>query len=533
MPIVVGQWLSTQFSGQFIDLPLHSVLETVGGTTAIIIAIIFYIKFQYKKLLSHFNWSGGALLVMGILDIFHAAMLPGELFVWLHSVAVFFGGIFFTLVWLPTKRVSQQTYQLLPTLFITFAIVFALGSILFSSHLPTMLNPDKSFTQVANLLNVVGGIGFFLAALKFLINYVRTKDNNDLLFAGHTMLFGIAGVLFVSSVVWDIQWWLWHILRLSAYAIAFYFLYKEYRVELDEVEASHKKIRQSLAIIDEHVITSSTDPQGVIEEASQAFCAISGYTKEELIGKPHSIVRHPDTPKALYEELWQTIKQGKTWHGEIQNRHKNGTAYWVSVTISPEFDEEGKIARFTAIRYDITDRKKVEQLSITDELTQLYNRRYFNQIVEKEIFRAQRANSYLGLLSLDIDYFKYYNDTYGHQQGDEVLKAIAHVLLHSAKRASDFAFRLGGEEFAILFSGEDQEHAVMFANSILHAIEQLNIDHQGSKVASVVTASIGLVVQRGNHLSSAETIYKEADQALYEAKTHGRNQVILYDAKKE
>lgn len=204
-PVVFGVILNASISVNFVSIPLHSVLETSGGVIAIIISLIFYIKYSTNLTLTHFNYASFALLAMGIIDIFHASVMPGESFVWLHSTAVFFGGVFFLSVWIEQKKVSQKIYNFLPTLSIVFAILFSLISIEYPELFIRMLNEDKTFTNGANYLNFIGGVCFFIAALKFSINYIKTNKTDELLFAGTTMLFGVAGILFTSSMLWDAQ----------------------------------------------------------------------------------------------------------------------------------------------------------------------------------------------------------------------------------------------------------------------------------------------------------------------------------------
>ncbi|QOY50980.1 diguanylate cyclase [Candidatus Sulfurimonas baltica] len=534
MPIILGKFLHSYFHMVIISIPLHSAIEASGGVIAIVIAMIFYIKYSKNLVITHFNYSTIALLAMGIIDIFHASVMPGKMFVWLHSTAVFFGGIFFMSVWLKEIHVSKKVYSLIPIIFIIFPILFSLLSIYFSHLVPDMLNADKTFSTTANVLNIIGGLGFFIASLKFVLNYIKTQNTDEILFAGHTMLFGIAGVLFVSSVVWDMQWWLWHVLRLSAYIIAFYFLYSEYRNEIKEVEQTNEdlemaneKIVEFLDIVDKNVITSTTDLEGNILSVSQAFCDISGYSKDELIGMNHNIVRHPDQSIKIYNVLWKTINSGKVWNGELLNRKKDGSGYWVAATVTPQFDSDGTLHCFTAVRQDITDKKNIEILSITDSLTNLYNRRYFNTTIEKEISRAKRDGKYLGFLMMDIDHFKLYNDTYGHQKGDIVLQEIGKVLTEYTQRASDFSFRLGGEEFGILFSGLNESDSLEFAQNVLKAIEDLKIEHKRNTASKYVTASAGLIIRKNEILLNCEETYLLADKLLYKAKEKGRNRVEL------
>ena len=126
---------------------------------------------------------------------------------------------------------------------------------------------------------------------------------------------------------------------------------------------ANNDLSKLLSSFDENVIASRSDLKGRVTYASKAFRDISGYSSEELIGKPHSTVRHPDTPKEVFVDLWKTIKSGKIWRGEVKNRRKNGSFYWVEVVITPEFDDENNIMGYSAIRQDITSRKEVEALS--------------------------------------------------------------------------------------------------------------------------------------------------------------------------
>ncbi len=130
---------------------------------------------------------------------------------------------------------------------------------------------------------------------------------------------------------------------------------KKYTRSLTEVS---NKLAVSDHLINENIIMSTTDKEGIITSVSDAFCGISGYSKDELIGHPHSIVRHPDMPKELFDDLWETIKSGKVWYGEIKNLNKDGSTYWVDATISPEFDKAGNIIGYSGIRHDITYKKE-------------------------------------------------------------------------------------------------------------------------------------------------------------------------------
>ena len=295
-----------------------------------------------------------------------------------------------------------------------------------------------------------------------------------------------------------------------------------------ELEQANQQLTNYVDIVDKYVITSSTDAGGRITSTSEAFCAISGYSEDELIGNSHSILRHEDMSEAVYADLWKTIKSGQTWQGEIKNRKKNGDYYWVHAYISPIFDGNGDIAGYTAIRENITDRKRAEELSITDELTSLFNRRHFNILLPQEMARAEREKKVFGLMIIDVDNFKSYNDNYGHMQGDLVLQQVSAALKGTLRRAGDFAFRIGGEEFAVIVSTDTVEEASQLAEKLRRAVADLELEHEYNPVAGRVTISVGLKTHEysGGKLSPAELIFRHADDALYQAKATGRNLVV-------
>ena len=294
---------------------------------------------------------------------------------------------------------------------------------------------------------------------------------------------------------------------------------------LEVKNSTKKKLQDYINIVNENIIISSTDKQGIITDVSEAFCKISGYTKEELIGQTHNLIRHSDMSDSFYKDMWDTLLSKKEWKGEIKNKDKSGHDYWVFAIITPVLKNDD-IVGFTAIRTNITDKKHIEYLSITDELTQLYNRRFFNTKIEKEINRAKRENTYLSFLIMDIDYFKEFNDTYGHQKGDFALEEVSKVLKKYTNRSSDFAFRLGGEEFGII-TRLDKEKIIEFANNIKNEIEELHIEHKKSSISEYLTISIGITSRTGLDLLDSNTLYKEADDSLYLAKNKGRNCIFI------
>ena len=292
------------------------------------------------------------------------------------------------------------------------------------------------------------------------------------------------------------------------------------------------ELEEKIALIDKYVSFSSTDRNGIITEVSGAFCELSGYTREELIGKKHSILRHSDMDKEIYTDMWKTIISGKSWNGDIKNRKKDGGYFWVSALITQRYYVKGNVVGYTAIRQDITNEKVVEELSITDQLTDLYNRRHFNETFPVEIKRSIRQGSFLSLIMLDIDFFKQYNDTYGHLEGDRVLKELGKALKGQLNRSEDLIYRLGGEEFGVVYAVNSYDDAKNIAQGVLDAITELNIEHKMSLLASKkLSASIGLATlnysNRQNYTITLDEFYKLADNELYKAKVQGRNRLSM------
>lgn len=170
---------------------------------------------------------------------------------------------------------------------------------------------------------------------------------------------------------------------------------------------------------------------------------------------------------------------------------------------------------------------KLENASYTDSLTELYNRRYFNLVYDRELKRAKRTHSYITFMMLDIDYFKQYNDRYGHIEGDAALKSVAKILKNALKRPSDFVFRLGGEEFAILLTDTSESNSAVLAGNICDLIRESEIKHEASKVNQFLTISIGVACCVADEALNEEVLITRADEMLYLAKESGRNRYSI------
>lgn len=172
--------------------------------------------------------------------------------------------------------------------------------------------------------------------------------------------------------------------------------------------------------------------------------------------------------------------------------------------------------------------QEIFAMSITDSLSKLHNKRYFDQVYTKRLNGMKNSNNILSLLIIDIDNFKKYNDLYGHQEGDEVIKKVASTIKYTFKRTTDDCFRVGGEEFVVLTQIKDEIGAKEMADTLRKNIEALEIPHEDNMDFNKVTISIGIYIIKENNISP-QKIYKYADEALYTSKQNGRNKVTVFE----
>ena len=297
----------------------------------------------------------------------------------------------------------------------------------------------------------------------------------------------------------------------------------------DKLHKLKDTLEKKIRVIDDYVNLCVTDKKGVIIDVSKSYCTLTGYTRAELIGKRHNILRYEKTENRVYKELWETINNKKIWEGELTNVKKDGEIFNTKILITPELDENQNIVNFIAYSQDISYQKKIELISVTDELTKLYNKREFNNIFTRSVENAKRFNNPYTMLMIDIDFFKQYNDSYGHLKGDYALESVAKAMKKCCTRSTDISFRLGGEEFGLIYIASNQKEALVFAKKIQDEIHNLKIEHKSSKVSSYLTVSIGLFFSENIRDFSKDDIYQRCDDALYFAKKAGRNNIYSID----
>lgn len=277
-----------------------------------------------------------------------------------------------------------------------------------------------------------------------------------------------------------------------------------------------------------------TDAQGVIVRVNRAFTAITGYDSDEAVGQSSALLNSGRHGPEFFEALWDSIRRTGGWRGEIWNKRKGGDEYPAWMTISAVHTEAGEISHYVGSHSDISERKRaeqaVQQLAFTDPLTELPNRRFLLDRLQQALAASDRSGNRGALLLIDLDNFKTLNDTLGHESGDQLLRQVAERL-KTCLRAGDTVARLGGDEFVVMLEGlvstppgaAAQSESV--GDKILTALNQpyllAGYEHRS-------TPSIGVTLFGGSE-SSVEELLKQADLAMYQAKSAGRNTMRFFD----
>lgn len=272
-----------------------------------------------------------------------------------------------------------------------------------------------------------------------------------------------------------------------------------------------------------------TDREAKILTVNRVFSEVTGYNREEVLGRDPSFLQSGKQDQAFYQAFWQSLASTGQWQGEIWNKRKNGEIYAEWMKVSSVKNEDGDPLHYISVFSDITERKQAEDKIIHqayhDALTNLPNRVLFKDRLEQALAFAQRLkHQNVAVLFMDLDRFKFINDTLGHDTGDQLLQEVA-VRLHKCVRATDTVARLGGDEFTILLPEVDHaDEALLVASKILEAMKQPFI-LAGQEL--FVTASIGISMFPKDG-ESVDTLMKNADAAMYHVKGQGRAGFHLY-----
>jgi diguanylate cyclase (GGDEF)-like protein/PAS domain S-box-containing protein len=318
----------------------------------------------------------------------------------------------------------------------------------------------------------------------------------------------------------------------------------ELRLEKEHLSNVLQELKHQKYALDQHSIVSTTDVQGNITYVNDRFCEISGYSREELIGQNHRLIKSGVHSDEFYRDMYRAIVSGKVWEGENCNRAKDGHHFWLRSTIVPFLDKDGKPTQYIAMRSDITLHKdaeqKIHQLAFHDALTGLPNRRLLEDRFDRAMSASKRSQRYCGLLFLDLDNFKPLNDAHGHDAGDALLVEVA-CRIASCVREMDTVSRFGGDEFVVILDELDVDKGTAIKQldvvaekirKVLAAPFELNYQKVSGEFETLVhccTSSIGVALFVGNQ-ATREELLKWADSAMYQAKQAGRNQICFHES---
>jgi diguanylate cyclase (GGDEF)-like protein/PAS domain S-box-containing protein len=304
----------------------------------------------------------------------------------------------------------------------------------------------------------------------------------------------------------------------------------------DITERKRVEERQRLAA---SVFTSShegiviTDADATIVDINAAFTQLTGYSREEVLGKRPSVLKSGHQSDEFYAGMWATLVQTGNWCGEVWNRRKDGSVYAELLTISAVRDPGGQTGHYVGIFADITPQKEhqreLEHIAHYDALTGIPNRVLLADRMNQAIAQTRRAEKLMAVCFLDLDGFKPINDRHGHAMGDRLLVEMAQRM-RACLRGGDTVARIGGDEFVLLLLGLDRnEEAYAALDRILAAIASPLI--VANEVTSI-SASLGVTLFPQDE-ADADTLLRHADQAMYQAKQAGKNRYHLFDPERD
>lgn len=297
-------------------------------------------------------------------------------------------------------------------------------------------------------------------------------------------------------------------------------------------------LRLAAAAFESQTAMLVTDANGVILRVNQAFLRDTGYAVEECVGQTPRILRSGRHDPAFYQKMWESIRSSGVWQGEIWDRRKDGSIYPKWLTISAVLGDSGEVTHYIGLHQDVSERKlaesRIHQLAYYDQVTGLPNRILLQERLSQVMAKCRASSNYGVLLFVDLDNFKTLNDTLGHNVGDLLLKQVGEVL-RRCSRESDTVGRLGGDEFAVIMSelGSDPSAAMQGAEAAArYLLSELGRTFQLGNVIHRNTVSIGATLFKGEQ-ESIESLMRQIDLAIYQAKGAGRNTVRFFDPSME
>ncbi len=305
--------------------------------------------------------------------------------------------------------------------------------------------------------------------------------------------------------------------------------------DVSDIKLAEEKIHLAASVFayaHEGIMITSTD--GKIIEVNNAFSQITGYSRDEAIGRNPRFLNSGHQDKDFYTAMWRDLLDKGHWYGEIWNRRKNGEVFAEMLTISSIYDSQGNILQYVALFSDISSLKEherdLEHIAHYDALTCLPNRVLLADRLRQGLAHANRHQQSLAVVYLDLDGFKAINDKYGHETGDQVLVVVASRMKQSL-REDDTLARLGGDEFVVVLPDLANLRASepMLARLLAAAAQPVQVGN----LLMQVTASIGVTIYPQAEDLDADQLLRQADHAMYQAKLAGKNRYYLYDAEQD
>jgi len=375
----------------------HVFLESSGSLIAFILALFICSLIIKQRLTTNYVWIIACFVAMGILDLIHSQVPPGQVFVWLHSCATFIGGFFAALIWLPASSSKPFFNKWLLILVTLLSISFSMGSIFYPEMTLLMLDQNQAFTLSAEILNFSGGVGFLIAWAYFAKQYHCKHQSESFYFSNQFCLFGLAGILFEASILWDGNWWLWHTLRSLAFlTLAIYFarMYWKDIISLSQLNEQLNKKTKQLQQANETVIKQSNtlesevnqqtqalkqaqhytrslietsldplvtiSPKGLITDVNNATEKVTGFLRKELIGTDFS---HYFTDQEEAEQVYkQVFEQGLVRDYMLELKHKDGSITPVSYNASLYTDINDNVVGIFAAARDISQHIEAQRV---------------------------------------------------------------------------------------------------------------------------------------------------------------------------
>lgn len=321
---------------------------------------------------------------------------------------------------------------------------------------------------------------------------------------------------------------------------------------MQEIERVRRRLQTLIANLPGMAYRCRNEPAWTMEFLSDGCEELTGYSAAALLGnqlRSYAELIHPEDR----ERVWQAVQDGVTgrrrFSMDYRIRTADGRERWVHESGLPLIDAEGRVEALEGFISDVTEqrlterhlqeslqvqerlnraledsRRELAELAIRDPLTRLYNRRFMEEALARELVRAERETDSLAVAMLDLDHFKAYNDNFGHAAGDAVLRAFAQAM-HGFRQGSDVACRFGGEEFVLILPGLDREGAFARLDAFRRTVSSLVLEHEGRELPRL-RVSIGVAFYP-DHGRRVDVLLEQADRALYAAKQAGRDRVVL------